>query len=551
MYIIKNAFRCIGRAKGRNILIGIIALVIAVSACIGLSIRQASEDAKTSALEGMRITASISYDRANAMGQMGGGRPSDGGERPSGGFDRNQFADRMGSASSLTLEEYEQYAQAESVQDFYYTLTAYFNGSEGFSPVTDETEEETEESDSQTSGRPSGFGGMMGGFGGMMGGSFSSGDFTLMGYSSDSAMTAFVSGTASVVEGAMFDEGTSDYACVISEELAMYNGLAVGDTVVITNPSAEAETYTLTVSGIYTSSENNDFTMSMFGASQDPANRIYMSATAMQAILDASEENSTTVTNDYSMESETKVTGTLSATYTFADPTAYYAFEEEVRTLGLSEDYTVSSTDISAYENSLAPLETLSTMAGGFLIVILIIGGIILVVLNIFNVRERKYEVGVLTAMGMKKWKVATQFVCEILVVTMIAVMIGACIGAVSSVPVTNALLAEQVASQNSQQAQIEQNFGGRPVDMGGMFPGGNMPGGMPSDIPSDMGGKNPFGEMFDSAANYITQVDSAMNLTVVFQMLGVGLLLTLVASAASVLFIMRYDPLKILANRD
>ena len=75
-------------------------------------------------------------------------------------------------------------------------------------------------------------------------------------------MTAFVSGTASVVEGAMFDEGTSDYACVISEELAMYNGLAVGDTVVITNPSAEEETYTLTVSGIYTSSENNDFTMS-------------------------------------------------------------------------------------------------------------------------------------------------------------------------------------------------------------------------------------------------------------------------------------------------
>ena len=32
---------------------------------------------------------------------------------------------------------------------------------------------------------------------------------------------------------------------------------------------------------------------------------------------------------------------------------------------------------------------------------------------------------------------------------------------------------------------------------------------------------------------------------------LGIGLLLTLVASMVSVLFIMRYDPLKILANRD
>ena len=554
MYIIKNAFRCIGRSKGRNILIGIIALVIAISACIGLSIRQASENAKTSALEGLSITATISYDRANAMGQMGGGRP--GGFGGGGGFDRDQFADLMGSASSLTLEEYQKYAEASTVQDFYYTLTAYLNGSENFSPVSDETEDSESDGklngslEEENSGRPSGF---PGGMGGMMGGMFSSGDFSIIGYSSDSAMTAFINGNASIVDGSMFEQGTSELICVISEELAMYNELAVGDTIIITNPSLETETYTLTVSGIYTSSENNDFSMSMFGASQDPANRIYMSAAALQTVLDASEENSTTITNDYGRESESKITGTLSATYSFADTESYYAFETEVRTLGLSEDYTVSSSDVSAYENSLAPLDTLSTMAGWFLIVILIIGGVILVVLNIFNVRERKYEVGVLTAMGMKKWKVAAQFMCEILVITMIAVILGAGIGAVSSVPVTNALLEGQVESQNSQQSQMEQNFG-RPGDFGGGFPGGNMggmPGGMPSDIPDDIGGNNPFGDMFDSAANYITEVDSAMNLTVVFQMLGVGLLLTLVASAASVLFIMRYDPLKILANRD
>ena len=550
MYIIKNAFRCIGRSKGRNILIGIIALIIAVSACIGLSIRQASENAKTSALESLSISATISYDRANAMGQMGGGRP--GGFGGGGGFDKDQFANIMGNASSLTLEEYQKYAEASSVQDFYYTLTTYFNGSENFSPVSDETDDNEEESDRSTdSGRPSGF---PSGMGGMMGESFSSGDFSIIGYSSDSSMTAFINGNASIVDGTMFDEGTSSLVCVISEELAMYNELAVGDTIIVTNPSAETETYTLTISGIYTSSENNDFSMSMFGASQDPANRIYMSAAALQTVLDSSEEVSTTVTDDYGRESETKITGTLSATYSFANTEAYYAFEEEVRALGLSEDYTVSSSDIAAYENSLAPLDTLSTMAGWFLIVILVIGGVILVVLNIFNVRERKYEVGVLTAMGMKKWKVAAQFICEILVVTMIAVMIGAGIGAVSAVPVTNALLEGQVQSQNSQLSQMEENFG-RPGDFGGGFPGGNiggMSGGMPSDIPDNMvGGKNPFGDMFDNAANYITEVDSAMNLTVVFQMLGVGLLLTLVASAASVLFIMRYDPLKILANRD
>ena len=545
MYIIKNAFRCIGRSKGRNVLIGIIALVIAISACIGLSIRQASVNAKTTALDGLSITAVISYDRANAMGQMGGGRP--GGFGGSGGFDKNQFADIMGSASSLTLEEYQKYAEASTVQDFYYTLTAYFNGSENLSPVSDEIDDSESEEETESdfgSGWASGFPG------GMMGSMFAMGDFSIIGYSSDSSMDAFINGNASVVDGAMFEQGTSELICVISEELAMYNELAVGDTIILTNPSLETETYTLTISGIYTSSENNDFSMSMFGASQDPANRIYMSAAALQTVLDASEENNTTITDNYGRESESKITGTLSATYAFANVDAFHAFEEEVRAIGLSEDYTVSSSDISAYENSLAPLDTLSTMAGWFLVVILIIGGVILVVLNIFNVRERKYEVGVLTAMGMKKWKVAAQFMCEILVITMIAVILGAGIGAASSVPVTNALLEGQVESQNSQQTQMEENFG-RPGDFAGGFPGGNM-GGMPSNIPDDIGGgKNPFDDMFKGAANYITEVDSAMNLTVVFQMIGVGLLLTLVASAASVLFIMRYDPLKILANRD
>ena len=550
MYIIKNALRCIGRSKGRNILIGIIALVIAVSACIGLSIRQAAESAKTSALEGMSITATISYDRASAMGNMAGGRPGMGGGGFGGGsFDPSQFGDIMGKSSSLTLEEYLKYAEAESVQNFYYTLTAYFNGSENFSPVSDETDDDSDgelsgDLDSGNSGMPR----FPGGMGGMNFGA--SGDFSIIGYSSDSAMTAFVNGNASIVDGSMFEEGTSELVCVISEELAMYNSLSVGDTITITNPSLDSETYTMTISGIYTSSENNDFSMSMFGASQDPANRIYMSAVALQAVLDLSEENSTTTTDDYGRETETKVEGTISATYAFADTDAYYAFEEEVRALGLDESYTVSSSDITAFENRLAPLNTLSTMAGWFLLVILIIGGIILVVLNIFNVRERKYEVGVLTAMGMKKWKVAAQFMCEILVVTMLAVIIGAGIGAVSAVPVTNALLEGQTQSQSNQQSQMEQNFG-RPGDFGGGFPGGNMPSDMPSDIPDMGGGKNPPLDMFGGAADYITEVDSAMNLTVVFQMIGVGLLLTLIASAASVLFIMRYDPLKILANRD
>lgn len=71
MYIIKNALRAIARSKGRSILIAIIALVIALSACIGLSIRQAAQSARASTLEEMTVSATISYDRQSAMGEMG------------------------------------------------------------------------------------------------------------------------------------------------------------------------------------------------------------------------------------------------------------------------------------------------------------------------------------------------------------------------------------------------------------------------------------------------------------------------------------------------
>lgn len=528
MYIIKNALRCICRSKGRNVLISIITLVIAVSACIGLSIRQAAESAKKDTLEELNITAAISYDRSSMMNGMTGGEK----------FDREQFAEMMGNTTALTIEDYEKYASAESVEDFYYTVTAAFNGTDELLPVTDETEDSESESDA-----PSGDFGTGKVFPGGKGG-FSSSDFSVIGYSSDSAMTAFIDGTASVLEGGtMFQEGTTEKECVISEELAIFNDLAVGDTIVLVNPLLETETYQLKIVGFYRSSSNNDYSMSMLGKSQDPANQIYMSSAALQTILDASEEASVTVTDQNTgRESDSAITGSVSATYVFENTENYYAFEQEVRTLGLDDSYTVSSPDLTAFENSLTPLNTLSTMAGWFLLVILIIGAIILVVLNIFNVRERKYEVGVLTAMGMKKWKVAAQFMCEILVVTMISVIIGAGIGAVSAVPVTNALLKGQAESQELQQTQTENNFG-RP---------GSIVSGSTSNIPNNAGmGKNPFGNMLNSAENYITEVNSAMNLTVVFQMLGVGLALTLVASLASVMFIMRYDPLKILANRD
>lgn len=540
MYIFKNALRCISRSKGRNILIGIIVFVISLSACIGLSIRRSAEKAKTETLESMSVTATISFDRRSAMEDMtppDNGQAGQNGQPPQGGFDREQFSSFMGKNSALTLEEYQKYSEASTVKDFYYTSDISLNGNDDLEPVSNETETDSEQSSSSF--------GMPGGMGGMGGRDFMKGaqsDFTLIGVSGESAMTNFLNGTASITEGEVFEENTARQDCIISEELAVYNDIELSDTIKLVNPNNEDEYYKFKVVGFFEDLSANQNSFSNMGmTSNDPANKIYVSYTALSGILSKSEKESETVTDDNGREYETALTESLNATYSFASVEDYETFENEVYDLGLSEDYVVSSSDITEFENSMAPLETLSTTAGYFLIVILIIGAIILIVLNIFGVRERKYEIGVLTAMGMKKAKVALQFLTEIFAVTLAAVIIGGSIGAVASVPVANTLLQSQIESQTTREENTEIGFGRGDSQM----PEGNMP---PQNIGGFGGGLQDFAQ---NTADYVDEISTATDFVVLIQLLGIAVVLTVIAGGFSVLFIMRYEPLRILSNRD
>lgn len=559
MYIIKNALRSISRAKGRNILIGIIALAIAVSACVALSIKESASKAREDTLSLMNITAQISMDRQSMM-QGAMGQPQENGEKPS--FDRDSMKEMLQGGGELSLSEYQTYATAESVKDSYYSLSVTLDASGDLEPIDTMgtfTAGGSEESDSssQTPEMSKGMGGGKGGrdFGGMMG---TQGDFTVIGYSGDNAMTDFVSGNCSITDGVVFDENTTANECIISEELATYNNLEVGSEIALANPNNTDETFTFMVVGIYSGKqETSSGFMGGFSTATDSSNKIMTSYEALMAICDTSSESAEEVTDEKSgMTTSTAVQGSLSYTYVFADVEAYEAFSDQATALGLSEDYTISSTDITEFENSLVPLENLSKTAGYFLLVVFIIGAVILIVINIFNIRERKYEIGVLTAIGMKKWKVASQFVTELFVVTLAAIIVGAGIGAAVSVPVTNALLSAQISSNQQTQQNMTEGFG-RDTEA---FGGGMM--GMPTrpdgdsveapEMPENVGGFGGFmGNIKDSAANYISEVSYSTDLVVILQLIGVGILLTLVSSLAAMLFIMRYEPLKILTNRD
>ncbi len=500
MYIIKNAVRDLTRSKGRTILSFVLILAIAVSACVALSIQSSAANAKEQLEDSMSVTASIGVDRGSLM-ERGGME------------DMGAMMDLMG--TTISLEELQVYAQADSVSGFYYMDSASLNG-------VDMTAYETSSNSAMS---PMGAGGMDGQM--MMGGS-GGGDYSVIGVSEHSAMTEFLDGTLTVTDGSMFLEDDSENTVAISAELAYLNELSVGDTFTLVNPNNEADTAVFTVGAIFECEASDSY-----------ANTMYISHTSISNII----SNSQAVAVDYEVENRMSGTTELvssaytqntSGTYVFESVEAYESFEAQAQSLGLdTETFSISSLDVSQFEQSLVPLENLSQFTMIFFIVVLAIGAIVLVVFQLFSIRERKYEIGVLAAIGMQKPKVALQFLCEILIITLVAVVVGIGIGSVAAQPMGDMLLASQVESLETQSSNQMANFGGS-------FGGRGDMGGMPTDM--GVGGSTDV-EVVDS-------MTTSLDLNVVMQVLGVGILLSLIISSVGLISVLRYEPLKILSNR-
>jgi putative ABC transport system permease protein len=436
--------------------------------------------------------------------------------------------------SGLSLDEMQKYAGSQYVKDFYYTLTTSMSKSGTLTPFTTTSTSPTNtpvpNSSSATVGNRS------------SGSTFrfspmgEQGDFSVNGSSSESSLSDFVNGTSKVTSGQIFDFSTDDHSCIISSDLATFNSINVGDKITLANPNTATETYEFTVVGIYTNSASTQSTEGpRFSTSMDPANLIYTSYKSLKTVMTASTSVATTTTDSTTgLTNSTALREQVAGTYVLPDVASLDLFKADVTAMGLDSNYTVTSPDVTTFEQSLIPLKNLGDFATTLLLLVILIGGIILIVFNIFNIRERKFEVGVLTAIGMKKGKVALQFVIELFVVTFISIIIGTSIGAVVSVPTANMLLANQISTQQSQSTQQNQNFGRSQQGA----PQGGFQGGFNAIT---RGNQN---------VSYVDQINAVMNFNVLLQLIGLGILLTLLSSAAGVIFALRYEPLKILANR-
>jgi putative ABC transport system permease protein len=207
------------------------------------------------------------------------------------------------------------------------------------------------------------------------------------------------------------------------------------------------------------------------------------------------------------------------AAYTLKSPDLLPAFESEARAAGLSYDYKVTI-DEEAYNRIISPALGMAKISLTFIIVVLALGALILFLLATLSIRERKYEIGVLRAMGMKKSKVASGLILESLAITIVCLIIGLGVGAAVAQPVSDALLKDQVAAAESSNSAAGTD----------MFYAGTQG---------------------DFNAEPLSALDVNLSLKVVLLIILISVLLVLISSLTGISYITKYEPIKILMERN
>ena len=488
MYILKNSLISIFRNKGRNILIGLIILTIACASTVTLAIRNTANTIVKSYEESHDLIATISFDRGQLGQQFKEGEDA-----------QKENIEAFNNIQSVTIDDVKNYGDSNYLKGYYYTYTTSLN-SDTLSKAKDSFEYEVEDKQTSTSSNTTTV--ITKSKKKFESDKNLTGDFELDGYSSYDAMTEFTEGTSTITDGEMISD-FNGFECVISSELATLNSISVGDTITLKNPTTE-KTYDFKVTGIYSSNNDNGDTASMYSKS---ANKIITGSGVIEQLVADDSTLTTNVTPSFILNSEDDIE----------------AFTAEVKEKGLNEYYTVN-TNLDEITSATESIENVKTFATTFLIITLIISSLVLFVINMINIRERKYEIGVFRTIGMSKLKLTMQFVLELLIVSTMSLIIGAIIGAFLAKPVGNMLLANEIESTQSTQQEMSNNFG--------------KPGGM--DMQFNKGGK----------VQAIQNMEAVVDFTVVIQLLGIGLLLTLISSLASMISIQRFSPLTILKER-
>ncbi|ODJ56499.1 ABC transporter permease [Brochothrix thermosphacta] len=487
MNFIKRAWYSIIVKRGRTFLLIAVFSAILIFILAGLTIKSAALQASENAKENIGATATLSINRENMREQRGNQDKST--------TEKNESATER----VVKLTDVEKIAQLDNVSSYNILSSTSAGATSKFTAVESSSDSSSTTDTKEADGPGDGGGPQQ-----------AQGDFAISGVLSTAALEAFSDGGNTIISGKAITEADKNTNNVMIEStLAEQNDLKVGDTFKITNATDTSVTYKMIVKGIYETSEVADG-MGMNFAFMDPVNTIYTSYTFANTMKGSTYKN----TAD-------------SATYTLAQPKQLTAFVKQANKLIDTDTFELQTND-SLYQQMLKPISNITSFSENIVLLVSVAGTIILALIVMLTIRERKYEIGVLLALGENRFKVIAQFFTELILVLSLSLVIAGFSGSYVGNIVGEQLLAQETESTTTSNTS--------------KFEGGEPNGG---------GGPGQGGEMAEKAKqpDEIKSLDITLSLTELLELGGLGLGICFLSVLIASVGIIRLQPKNILTS--
>jgi putative ABC transport system permease protein len=217
---------------------------------------------------------------------------------------------------------------------------------------------------------------------------------------------------------------------MIEERLASANNLKAGDKVTLTAADG-TNSRTFEIVGVYRNPAQSP--KSWVSPQADPGNRIYVPIDAVGRL-----------SPDEKLGDGMRI---HEATYTLKDPSTLDQFRTQAAAAGLDLNVFALSVNDKQYQQLVGPIQNVASFAGVIVWLVGIAGAAVVSLLIALWMRERQREIGILLAMGERRWRLIGQQLAEILAVAAAALAAATILGASLSQRVADSLLGRELAA--------------------------------------------------------------------------------------------------------
>ncbi|ENX6132863.1 ABC transporter permease [Listeria monocytogenes] len=500
MNFFKRAWLSMKARKGRSVLQLIIFTVVCVLILSGFTIQSAADKASELAREQLGGTVTLTVDREKQMQTM---REEASSSDSSSTESKPQFQ-----SSPIDVNDANDLAKLNHVASYnYYSSTQAL--ASGFDPIESSGDTSSSNDESSTTAETQGPGGGQGGP------QMVDADLSISGLLDSATSTDFEAGTSELTSGVAITSADKDKnVAMVEENLAEENDWKVGDSFTVTSSDGNTKV-TLKIVSIYKTTDSGSDMAQNFSF-LNPYNKVYVPYTVANTIKGSDYKNTVD-----------------SAVYTMDDAANISAFEKEAKKVD-SIDWDTFKLDANdtLYQQMIGPINSVASFSKNVVYIVSIAGALILGLLVMMQVRDRKYEMGVLLAIGEKRGKLIAQFFVEILIVALVSFGLAAASSHYVAQLAGNQLLAQQNSSTNETTTSTE-NRG----------PGGG-----------GQGGPGGFGESVSNLTKnteQIKELDIQVTLEDMLKMGGIGIGIAFISVLLPAALVLRMNPKTILTKQE